>query len=82
MVFAAEDGGEVLIPLHREIVIDVDEAARTLCIDPPPGLLGDSELAAGLVEAAAPPMALALTSYQQMIEPSDRFTRGFVLALP
>ncbi len=39
LVVEADGGDEVLIPLHRDIVIDVDEAAGTVCIDPPQGLL-------------------------------------------
>jgi len=39
LVVQASDGGELLIPLHREIVIDVDEQAKRLRIEPPAGLL-------------------------------------------
>ena len=39
LVVQANDGGELLIPLHRDIVVDVDEQAKRLRIDPPAGLL-------------------------------------------
>ena len=39
LVVQANDGGELLIPLHRDIVVDVDEQAKQLRIEPPDGLL-------------------------------------------
>lgn len=39
LVVQADDGGELLIPLHRDIVVDVDEQAKRLRIEPPAGLL-------------------------------------------
>jgi len=39
LVVQANDGGELLIPLHRDIVVDVDEQAKRLRIEPPAGLL-------------------------------------------
>ncbi len=39
LVVQARDGAELLIPLHRDIVVDVDEQARRLRIEPPAGLL-------------------------------------------
>jgi len=39
LVVQAEDGAELLIPLHRDIVIDVDEQANRVRIEPPSGLL-------------------------------------------
>ena len=39
LVVQAGDGGELLIPLHRDIVVDVDEQAGRLRIEPPAGLL-------------------------------------------
>ena len=33
------DGEEILVPMHRSIVTAIDEAARTIEIDPPQGLL-------------------------------------------
>jgi len=39
LVVQAKDGGELLIPLHRDIVVDVDEQAKRLRIEPPAGLL-------------------------------------------
>ena len=39
LVVQTEDGRELLIPLHRDIVVDVDEQAKRLRIEPPAGLL-------------------------------------------
>lgn len=39
LVVEADDGGELLVPMHREIVVEVDPIGRTLMIDPPDGLL-------------------------------------------
>ena len=39
LVVQANDGGELLIPLHRDIVVDVDERSKRLRIAPPDGLL-------------------------------------------
>jgi 16S rRNA processing protein RimM len=39
LVVEALDGGEVLVPMHREIVVDVNEETKELTIDPPAGLL-------------------------------------------
>ncbi len=39
LVVRANDGGELLIPLHRDIVVDVDEQTKRLRIEPPTGLL-------------------------------------------
>jgi 16S rRNA processing protein RimM len=39
LVVQAADGAELLIPLHRDIVIDVDERANRVKIEPPNGLL-------------------------------------------
>jgi len=39
LVVQAQDGAELLIPLHRDIVVDVDEKAGRLKIEPPDGLL-------------------------------------------
>ena len=36
-------GGEYLVPAINEIIVNVDQQARTLVIDPPPGLLEINE---------------------------------------
>lgn len=35
----ARQGGEALIPMVAEIVVDVDTAARSITVNPPPGLI-------------------------------------------
>jgi ribosomal 30S subunit maturation factor RimM len=39
LVVADDSGGEQLIPLAAEIVVNIDKAARVILIDPPEGLL-------------------------------------------
>ncbi len=39
LVVHGDGDDELLIPLHRDIVVEVDEATKTLWIDPPRGLL-------------------------------------------
>jgi len=39
LVVDARDGGELLVPLHRDIVVEVDEQAKRVRIEPPDGLL-------------------------------------------
>ncbi|HZC26832.1 MAG TPA: ribosome maturation factor RimM [Actinopolymorphaceae bacterium] len=41
LAVGTEDGREILVPFVAAIVPDIDVAARTLVIDPPPGLLDD-----------------------------------------
>lgn len=38
-VIRAPDGREILFPAHDESVVEIDEEARRIVIDPPPGLL-------------------------------------------
>ncbi|MFJ2741333.1 ribosome maturation factor RimM [Streptomyces sp. NPDC087440] len=38
-----EDGSEVMVPFVEEIVTDIDLAEQRAVIDPPPGLIDDSE---------------------------------------
>lgn len=39
LAVARADGGEALIPIVEEFVLDVDDAARTIAVDVPSGLL-------------------------------------------
>ena len=39
LIVEAKAGGELLIPMHREIVVEVNQKANRLTIDPPEGLL-------------------------------------------
>jgi 16S rRNA processing protein RimM len=43
LAVGTDDGREILVPLVATIVPDIDVAAGTLVIDPPPGLLGDDD---------------------------------------